>query len=85
MIELLLQRGANPLLLDKHNNTPQALAEKKGEKEVIALLEAYIAASKEKSANARNIKARRKWSDVAIPKGVAPPTGDDVDGSALTS
>jgi len=42
MCELLLSRGANPVMNDKHNNTAQQLAEKKGEKEIVALLESYI-------------------------------------------
>ena len=42
MCELLLSRGANPVMNDKHNNTAQQLAEKKGEKEIVTLLESYI-------------------------------------------
>ena len=45
MVELLLSRGANPAQLDKHNTTPVMLAEKKGEKEVLALLEQHMAGS----------------------------------------
>ena len=40
MTELLLSRGANPTLTDKHGNTPKNLAEKKGENEIAAMLEA---------------------------------------------
>ena len=39
MVELLLSHGANAAALDKHSNTPKMLAEKKGEKELVALLE----------------------------------------------
>jgi len=40
MVELLLAHGANPNLLDKHSNSPKMLAVKKGEHEVVAMLEA---------------------------------------------
>ena len=53
MVELLLKRGADPTLLDKHSNTPKALAEKKGEAEVVAILDdacALISAVKRKGA-----------------------------------
>jgi hypothetical protein len=43
MTELLLARGANPLVVDKHGNNPYSLAEKKGEKEVLAVLEPAMA------------------------------------------
>jgi len=39
MLELLIKRGANLELLDKHGNTAKALAMKKGNKEVVRLLE----------------------------------------------
>eukprot|EP00325_Prymnesiales_sp_UTEX-LB-985_P016966 CAMPEP_0174755368 /NCGR_PEP_ID=MMETSP1094-20130205/106211_1 /TAXON_ID=156173 /ORGANISM="Chrysochromulina brevifilum, Strain UTEX LB 985" /LENGTH=715 /DNA_ID=CAMNT_0015961257 /DNA_START=10 /DNA_END=2157 /DNA_ORIENTATION=+ len=42
MCELLLSRGANPALNDKHSNTAKALAEKKGEAEVVSLIESYM-------------------------------------------
>ena len=38
MAQLLLKRGANIALVDKHGNTPLALAEKKGNKEIVKLL-----------------------------------------------
>ena len=40
VLQLLLLHGANKNLKDKHGNTAQALAEKKGLKEIVALLEA---------------------------------------------
>ena len=38
MAEMLLKRGANRDMVDKHGNTPLALAEKKGNKELVKLL-----------------------------------------------
>ena len=38
MVELLLSRGADRMLRDKHNNTALSLAEKKKHLEIIALL-----------------------------------------------
>ena len=38
MAALLLKRRANMHVLDKHGNSPLALAEKKGNKEILALL-----------------------------------------------
>ena len=38
MAQLLIKRRANMDLVDKHGNTPLALAEKKGNKELIKLL-----------------------------------------------
>ena len=38
MTEMLLKRKANAQLLDKHGNTPLALADKKGNKEIVKLL-----------------------------------------------
>ena len=43
MLKLLLDNGATTTLLDKHGNTPKMLAEKKGHKEVIELLDAHKA------------------------------------------
>ncbi len=40
MAQLLIRRKANVELCDKHNNTPLMLAEKKGNKEIIQLLNA---------------------------------------------
>ena len=39
MAELLLSRGANRFMVDKHGNTPLALADKKGNKELVKLLD----------------------------------------------
>ncbi len=42
MAALLRKRRANRHVLDKHGNTPLALAEKKGNKEIIALLKPKV-------------------------------------------
>lgn len=45
MTEMLLAAGANPTLTDKHSNTPYSLAEKKGAKETMVIIEAAMKAS----------------------------------------
>ena len=52
MVDLLLAQGANPTLLDKHSNTPKMLAEKKGEAEVVAILDAHVYKPKPSGAGA---------------------------------
>ena len=39
MLDMLIKRGANLELQDKHGNTAKALALKKGNKEIVRLLE----------------------------------------------
>ena len=39
MVELLLSHGADPALKDKHGNTARQLAEKKGHKSVLDILD----------------------------------------------
>jgi len=69
MVELLLAHSANPALLDKHSNTPKALAEKKGEAEVVALLEAKPAKPRRASTSGvarANLEQSSSTSSAAI-------------------
>ena len=59
MTELLISRGANLNLLDKHNNSAKMLAEKKGEKEVVAIIEAHMLKMAEKRKIARESRTSR--------------------------
>jgi ankyrin repeat protein len=45
MVRLLLAKGADRNLIDKHNNTPLILAEKKKHTEIIALLRTDVLAA----------------------------------------
>ena len=63
ILQLLLSHGANPTLLDKHNNTPHALAEKKGEKEVLAILETATA-KYQKAGGGKQAAPNRRGSSV---------------------
>jgi len=54
MVELLLAHGAHPAALDKHSNSAKMLAEKKGERQIVALLEA--AASRPAAAMAAKLR-----------------------------
>jgi len=86
MCELLLSRGANPNLPDKHNNMPRNLAEKKGEKEVVELLEKHSAAWAKHSGSANAAATRnRKSSATATPRASAPEAAPEAGVSLFAS
>ncbi|KOO20837.1 achain structural determinant protein [Chrysochromulina tobinii] len=95
MVELLLSHGANAAALDKHNNTPKMLAEKKGEKELVALLEGAASRSviaikrRPTKSSSEAEQATRPSLDETEPSlfasGWAVPIRDDVLRSALPS
>jgi hypothetical protein len=96
MVELLLSHGANAAALDKHSNTPKMLAEKKGEKELVTLLEGAASRSviaikrrPTKSSSEAEQATRPSLLDETEPSlfasGWAVPIRDDVLRSALPS
>jgi hypothetical protein len=96
MVELLLSHGANAAALDKHSNTPKMLAEKKGEKDLVTLLEGAASRSviaikrrPTKSSSEAEQATRPSLLDETEPSlfasGWAVPIRDDVLRSALPS
>ena len=41
MVQLLLDRGAEPNMVDEDGNTPQDMAERRGHKDVVQLLDEF--------------------------------------------
>ena len=60
MLSLLIESGASVTLTDKHGNTPLQLAEKKGHKEVISMLEKHKPTAGDKAQKAKAAKAESK-------------------------
>jgi len=71
MVELLLTNGAIPTILDKHSNSPKMLAEKKGEKDVVALIEMFTA--KMAKGGVRKQQSQTSAAAATAPAGAAAP------------
>ena len=59
VLEMLVERGANVLVQDKHGSTARAIAEKKGLKNIVALLEEAERKAQEPSEPASSQNHRR--------------------------
>ena len=60
-------------LLDKHNNSAKMLAEKKGEKEVAAMLEEHALKAAEKRKTARETRTSRTTTSSSVQEAAADP------------
>ena len=72
VLEMLIKRGANVTIKDKHGGTAKTIAEKKGLKEVVVMLEAAESGAKPSApANAAKPSASANASKASAPANAA--------------